>query len=109
MLGVIGELHAHGFLAMLEIPEAHSRALASALFDAVLATFITEAWHPEAVSFLSIPPPQLGNGFKVELLCLFLAVRARGGFADVASLAAIAEDADRAWPNQQHGRQAAIP
>ena len=98
------------FLARLEIPEAQlTGARASALFDAVHAAFIAEAWHPEAASFLPIPPPPLGDGFKVELLRLLLAVRARGGFADVASLAAIAEDVDRAWPNQQHGRQAAIP
>jgi len=110
VLGVVGELRARGFLARLEIPEAQlTGARASALFDAVLAAFIAEAWHPEAASFLPIPPPPLGDGFKVELLRLLLAVRARGGFADVASLAAIAEDVDWAWPNQQHGRQAAIP
>ena len=93
VLGVVGELRARGFLARLEIPEAQlTGARASALFDAVLAAFIAEAWHPEAASFLPIPPPPLGDGFKVELLRLFLAVRARGGFAGVASWAAVAED-----------------
>ncbi|PVH31790.1 hypothetical protein PAHAL_9G233800 [Panicum hallii] len=93
VLGVVGELRARGFLARLEIPEAQlTGARASALFDAVLASFIAEAWHPEAASFLPIPPPPLGGGFKVELLRLFLAVRARGGFAAVASWAAVAED-----------------
>ena len=93
VLGVVGELRARGFLARLEIPEAQlTGARASALFDAVLAAFIAEAWHPEAASFLPIPPPPLGDGFKVELLRLLLAVRARGGFTGVASWAAVAED-----------------
>ncbi|RCV42691.1 hypothetical protein SETIT_9G236300v2 [Setaria italica] len=92
MLGVVGELRARGLLAKLEIPEAElTDASASALLDAVLAAFLAEAWDPKAASCLTIPPPPLEGGHKVELLRLFLAMRARGGFAAVASWAAVAE------------------
>ncbi|CAL4916983.1 unnamed protein product [Urochloa decumbens] len=92
VLGVVGELRARGLLARFEIPEAdHTDARAPALFDRVLAAFLAEAWDPEAASSFPIPPPPFGDGNRVELLRLFLAVRAGGGFAAVASWAAVAE------------------
>jgi hypothetical protein len=94
VLGVVGELRARGLLnKMEEIPEAElTDARASDLFDAVLAACLAEAWDPnKAASCLTIPPPPLEGGGKVELLRLFLAVRARGGFAAVASWAEVAE------------------
>ncbi|CAN6283415.1 unnamed protein product [Urochloa humidicola] len=91
VLGVVGELRARGLLARFEIPEADlTNARAPALFDRVLVAFLAEAWDPEAASSFPIPPPPLGDGHRVELLRLFLAVRARGGFAAVASWAAVA-------------------
>ncbi|CAL4942130.1 unnamed protein product [Urochloa decumbens] len=92
VLGVVGELRARGLLARLEIPEADlTDARAPALFDRVLAAFLAETWDPEAASSFPIPPPPFGDGHRVELLRLFLAVRAGGGFAAVASWAAVAE------------------
>nr|CAB3499501.1 unnamed protein product [Digitaria exilis] len=92
VLGVVGELLARGFLTRLEIRDAErTDARAPALFDRVLATFLAEARDPEAASRYPIPPPPLGDGSEVELLRVLLAVRAHGGFAGVASWAAVAE------------------
>jgi hypothetical protein len=93
VFSVVGELHARGFLAGFEIPKAEvTEEGASALFDGVLTAFLAElAGHPAVASWLPIPPPPLGDGRKVELVSLFLAVRARGGFSAVASWAAVAE------------------
>jgi hypothetical protein len=92
VLGVVGELRARGLLAGFEIPEAgRTDEGASALFDGVLTAFLAELGDPAVTSWLPIPPPPLGDGRKVELVSLFLAVRARGGFSAVASWAAVAE------------------
>lgn len=93
VLGVVGELRARGLLAGFEIPEAGlTDEGAPALFDGVLTAFHTELMgDPAAASCLPIPPPPLGDGRKVELVSLFLAVRARGGFSTVTSWAAVAE------------------
>ncbi|CAL4925224.1 unnamed protein product [Urochloa decumbens] len=92
VLAVVGELRAHGFLAGLEIPEAElTDARAPAQFVGVLAAFLTEAGPAGATPPLPIPTPALANGRKVELLRLFLAVRAHGGFAAVADWATVAE------------------
>ncbi|CAL4942128.1 unnamed protein product [Urochloa decumbens] len=92
VLGVVGELRARGFLAGLETPEAElTDARAPAQFVGVLAAFLAEAGHGGATPPLPIPLPELADGRKVELLRLFLAVRAHGGFAAVADWAAVAE------------------
>ncbi|RCV42693.1 hypothetical protein SETIT_9G236500v2 [Setaria italica] len=92
VLGVVGELRARGFLARLENPEAElTDAHAPALFIGVLAAFLAEAGPAGATPSLLIPLPALADGREVELLRLFLAVRAHGGFAAVASWAAVAE------------------
>nr|CAB3499502.1 unnamed protein product [Digitaria exilis] len=89
VLGVVEELRARGFLAGLETPEAAelTGARVAGLFDGVLAAFLAAAGAP------SLPPLALADGRKVELLRMFLAVRAHGGFAAVASWSAIAEAA----------------
>lgn len=93
VLGLIGELRACGLLAGLEIPHAgHPEARAPALFDGVLAAFLAEARLPGAPPSLPMPPA-LGDGRPVDLLRLYLDVRSRGGFAAVASWAAVAEKA----------------
>ncbi|CAN6288081.1 unnamed protein product [Urochloa humidicola] len=92
VLAVVGELRARGFLAGLEAQETElTDARAPAQFVGVLAAFLAEAGPAGATPPLLIPPLALADGRKVELLRLFLAVRARGGFAAVASWAAVAE------------------
>jgi hypothetical protein len=94
VLGVVGELSARGLLQGFTIPEAGGLTDegASAVFDGMLTAFLAEhGVDPAAASCLPIPPPPLGDGKKVELVSLFLAVRARGGFSAVESWAAVAE------------------
>ncbi|CAN6305005.1 unnamed protein product [Urochloa humidicola] len=92
VLGVVGELRARGFLAGVETPEVElTDARAPAQFVGVLASFLAEAGPAGATPSLLIPPRALADGRKVELLRLFLAVRAHGGFAAVADWAAVAD------------------
>jgi hypothetical protein len=81
VLAILSKLQSLGFCADLRVPDAVAASDPSEAFDAVLATFLREAYTGgrEARPI----PVALGNGRCVDLLRLFLAVRAAGGYAGV--------------------------
>lgn len=81
VLAIFSKLQSLGFCADLQIPEAAAVSDPSEAFDAVLAAFLREAYTGgrEARPI----PVALGDGRCVDLLRLFLAVRAAGGYAGV--------------------------
>ncbi|OEL16808.1 AT-rich interactive domain-containing protein 2 [Dichanthelium oligosanthes] len=83
VLAVLSKLQSLGFCADLRIPDAAAASDPSEAFDAVLAAFLREAYlgGREARPI----PAALGDGRCVDLLRLFLAVRAAGGYAGVTS------------------------
>ncbi|CAN6242518.1 unnamed protein product [Urochloa humidicola] len=83
VLAILSKLQSLGFCADLRIPDAAAASDPSEAFDAVLAAFLREAYlgGREARPI----PAALGDGRSVDLLRLFLAVRAAGGCAGVTS------------------------
>jgi len=81
VLAILSKLQSLGFCADLRIPDAAAASDPSEAFDAVLATFLREAYTGgrEARPI----PVALSDGRCVDLLRLFLAVRAAGGYAGV--------------------------
>jgi hypothetical protein len=81
VLAILRKLQSLGFCADLRIPDAAAVSDPSEAFDAVLATFLREVYTGgrEARPI----PVALGDGRCVDLLRLFLAVRAAGGYAGV--------------------------
>ncbi|KQJ81423.1 hypothetical protein BRADI_5g00630v3 [Brachypodium distachyon] len=81
-LAILSKLQFLGFCADLNIPDAES-ADPSEVFDAVLAAFLREVYPGEREA--RPIPATLGDGRRVDLLRLFAAVRAGGGYASAAS------------------------
>lgn len=83
VLAILAKLQSVGFCADLRISDAAAASDPSEAFDAVLATFLREVYlgGREARPI----PAALGDGRCVDLLRLFLAVRAAGGYAGVTS------------------------
>ncbi|CAN6234346.1 unnamed protein product [Urochloa humidicola] len=81
VLAILSKLQSLGFCADLRILDAAAASDPSEAFDAVLAAFLREAYlgGSEARPI----PAALGDGRSVDLLRLFLAVRAAGGYAGV--------------------------
>ncbi|CAM0873370.1 unnamed protein product [Alopecurus aequalis] len=92
VLAILSKLQLLGFCAGLEIPNAAS-AGPSEVFDAVLAAFLREAYPGQRDA--RPLPAAIGDGRRVDLLRLFAAVRAAGGYASssAGAWAAAAESA----------------
>ena len=83
VLAILSKLQSLGFCAELRIPDAAAASDPSEAFDAVLAAFLRDVYlgGREARPI----PAALGDGRCVDLLRLFLSVRAAGGYASVTS------------------------
>nr|CAB3483944.1 unnamed protein product [Digitaria exilis] len=83
VLAILSKLQSVGFCTDIRVPDAAAVSDPSELFDAVLAVFLREVsiGGREARPI----PAALGDGRCVDLLRLFLAVRAVGGYARVTS------------------------
>lgn len=83
VLAILSKLQSIGFCADLRIPDAAAVSDPSEAFDAVLAVFLREVslGGREARPI----PAAIGDGRCVDLLRLFLSVRAVGGYASVTS------------------------
>nr|CAB3486480.1 unnamed protein product [Digitaria exilis]CAB3503633.1 unnamed protein product [Digitaria exilis]CAB3503640.1 unnamed protein product [Digitaria exilis] len=83
VLAILSKLQSVGFCADIRVPDAAAVSDPSELFNAVLAVFLREVsiGGREARPI----PAALGDGRCVDLLRLFLAVRAVGGYALVTS------------------------
>ncbi|KAE8782694.1 AT-rich interactive domain-containing protein 2-like [Hordeum vulgare] len=80
-LAVLSKLQLLGFCAGLQIPD--DAADPSEVFDAILAAFLREVYPGERDA--RPLPASLGDGRCVDLLRLFTAVRAAGGYAVASS------------------------
>ncbi|KAL6841070.1 hypothetical protein ACP4OV_029039 [Aristida adscensionis] len=83
VLAVLSRLQSVGFCAGIRIPGEVAASDPSEAFDAVLAGFLREA-HASGREARPLPAA-LGDGRRVDLLRLFLAVRAAGGYGRVPS------------------------
>jgi hypothetical protein len=97
VLAILSKLQSVGFCADLWIPDYVVAWDPPKAFEAVLAAFLSEA-YPGSRGARPLPAA-IGDGRLVDLLRLFLAVRAKGGYAALSSapidsgLAAAAESA----------------
>ncbi|KAF6998157.1 hypothetical protein CFC21_014300 [Triticum aestivum] len=80
-LAVLSKLQLLGFCVGLQIPD--DAADPSEVFDTILAAFLGEVYPGERDA--RPLPAALGDGRRVDLLRLFTAVRAAGGYAVVSS------------------------
>ncbi|KAL6650312.1 hypothetical protein ACP70R_009237 [Stipagrostis hirtigluma subsp. patula] len=83
VLTILSKLQSLGFCAGISIPDEVAASDPSEAFDAVVAEFLREV-YPGGREARPLPAA-LGDGRRVDLLRLFMAVRAAGGYAGVPS------------------------
>nr|CAH68024.1 OSIGBa0136O08-OSIGBa0153H12.2 [Oryza sativa] len=87
VLSILSKLQSLGFCAHLRIGDAAASGPPSDLFDTVLAAFLREV-YPGGREVRPLPA-KLGDGSRVDLLRLFSAIRAAGGYAATSSSPAV--------------------